>query len=953
MEEDRERLPLKDVWENWYEKRSVDLRDEDGLELVRAIATQFNGYTYADQTHLNLPDALVKLQTRLTNLEGQDGLVNSLNQLKYPLIIKTILTWLIRLYPPQHLFDFLLDATSIIIQSIPWEKIENNYQVWWFINDSMLGWVSLTKILKDYLKTHWTDPYQIRFWQLNQWLNQASGNWPYYSGERLSEIIATYHAGGINQADILASLIVRKTAKTENHSTHQSRPSFHDLSLITKRKNSDLDPILKEIGDRIRQRILEIELNRGDLPTAASYPALALSSIEGIDIIIKLLQALGKNTLIRGYTYDNLSQSAVFSHLIRVSFPAATDTPQAFAKQVKAAKIPEEQLINLGMYAPQWSNYVQEALGWKNYAEAVWWIHAHTKDNNWAVPTEIRETWVAQVSEQTPLSAQNLVDGAVDVQWFNRIYQQLKGEKWQTIMEAAKYASSSGGHKRSQLFAQAMLGEIEPKTLITRIQDKRHQDAIRALGLLPLKRGKQQEKDLLNRYQIIQEFIRTSRKFGSQRQTSEKLAAAIALENLARTAGYPDPQRLEWAMEAKSVADLREKPQTVTIDGVSVSLAITEGEPMITVLKQEKTLKSIPAKISKHPDIKALKDRKQEISRQASRMRISLEEAMCRGDNFTPSELQQLCNHPILSPMLTQLVFISDTAIGYPVEQGKALQNYQGKVHPIESNALRIAHSYDLLNTDEWHLWQQDCFDKKREQPFKQVFRELYILTPAEQATKTASNRYEGHQVNPRQALALLGKRGWITCPEEGVRKTFHKEGISVWLSFLEGFYTPAEVEGLTFQDICFIQRGEWKSLNLEDIPPRLFSEVMRDLDLVVSVAHQGGVDPEASLSTVEMRSALVRETCRLLKLKNVQLQNSHVLIEGKLGNYSIHLGSAVVHRQPGGSLCILPVHSQHRGRLFLPFADDDPKTAEVVSKVLLLAKDHTIKDPTILEQIL
>ena len=43
----------------------------------------------------------------------------------------------------------------------------------------------------------------------------------------------------------------------------------------------------------------------------------------------------------------------------------------------------------------------------------------------------------------------------------------------------------------------------------------------------------------------------------------------------------------------------------------------------------------------------------------------------------------------------------------------------------------------------------------------------------------------------------------------------------------------------------------------------------------------------------------------------------------------------------------------KHRGRLFLPFADNDPKTAEVISKALLLAKDGEIKDSTILEQIL
>jgi hypothetical protein len=62
-------------------------------------------------------------------------------------------------------------------------------------------------------------------------------------------------------------------------------------------------------------------------------------------------------------------------------------------------------------------------------------------------------------------------------------------------------------------------------------------------------------------------------------------------------------------------------------------------------------------------------------------------------------------------------------------------------------------------------------------------------------------------------------------------------------------------------------------------------TEVMRDLDLVVSVAHAGGIDPESST--------------------------------------------------------------------FLPFADNDPKTAEIVSKVILLARDELIKDSTILEHIL
>ncbi len=50
--------------------------------------------------------------------------------------------------------------------------------------------------------------------------------------------------------------------------------------------------------------------------------------------------------------------------------------------------------------------------------------------------------------------------------------------------------------------------------------------------------------------------------------------------------------------------------------------------------------------------------------------------------------------------------------------------------------------------------------------------------------------------------------------------------------------------------------------------------------------------------------------------------------------------------------LYVVPVHSQHRGRLFLPFIDDDPKTAEILSKVLLFAEDTKIRDPKILSQI-
>ncbi|MBQ7783925.1 MAG: hypothetical protein IJ368_08145 [Oscillospiraceae bacterium] len=89
-----------------------------------------------------------------------------------------------------------------------------------------------------------------------------------------------------------------------------------------------------------------------------------------------------------------------------------------------------------------------------------------------------------------------------------------------------------------------------------------------------------------------------------------------------------------------------------------------------------------------------------------------------------------------------------------------------------------------------------------------------------------------------------------------------------------------------------------------------------------------------------------------MFKLKNVRTEKNHAFIDGKYGSYSVHLGSGVIHKMGGAMINILPVHSQHRGKLFLPFADEDPKTAEILTKIILLAEDDKIKDPQILSQL-
>ncbi|HKD76969.1 MAG TPA: DUF5724 domain-containing protein, partial [Ktedonobacterales bacterium] len=419
---------------------------------------------------------------------------------------------------------------------------------------------------------------------------------------------------------------------------------------------------------------------------------------------------------------------------------------------------------------------------------------------------------------------------------------------WETLYAAAKFASGGIGHARAQLFADAMLGRINAEDIITRIQAKRHHDSVCALGLVPLP-AKQRDHAILKRYQVFQEFLRTSRKFGAQRRESEGKAVRIGMENLARTAGYSDPLRLQWAMELQEVADLRDGPVVVTYDGVAVTLRIDPlGQPHLDVAKQDKPLKQIPPRLKKEPEVIALRDRKRSLDQQLSRMRISLEQAMCREEIFAAGELAKLLGHPILAPMLEQLIFAGDGVMGYLIANGQALRTHDGRdLSVAPDTVLHIAHPYDLYRAGDWSQWQRECFIAERIQPFKQIFRELYVLTEAERSDGTVSHRYAGQQIQPRQAMALLGQRGWLSGGYDedsyyGASRTFHDRGLTASISYLYGGGTSVDVEGLTIDGVMFNRAGEWRgNLPLAEVPPVVFSETMRDMDLVVSVAHRGG----------------------------------------------------------------------------------------------------------------
>ncbi len=813
----------------------------------------------------------------------------------------------------------------------------------------------------------WTDDQLRRIWGLARWFadvadpatlddcsehdetrEHRSARIPRRLGLHVVDLM--HRRGVATDADVLDELVGPRTLS----------PSWRELawtSGLTRQyewqpRYSDE---VRALALKARDRVVEIELGRGEAPTRATRAVNALTHTGGLSVCLRALSALRRDAFQRGYAWHDWSRRATFSEMVRATVPGEGETPEAFAALAKELGLSRERLLQLATYAPQWSAHVEVALRRPGLADAVWWVHAHTKDQQWTVTPAIRNLWRDEIGRRTELSDEDLTAGAVDVGWFADVRAAIGPKGLEEVLAAAKYASSGSGHKRAELFARALDGRAPLKELRAAVVDRRHQDSLRALGLRPLS-PRRAAADLRERYDLMQAFLRESRQFGSQRQDSERSAVEIGLANLARTAGYRDPLRLGWAMEAAATADLVEGV-TITRDDVVIRLTIdADGSPELRIARGARVLKAVPAALRKDPEVRALTARQQEVRQAGARIRAGLEQAMVRGDAFTGEELAELRAHAALWPRLRELVLIDgDGALGRLSEDARALVPIEGDPQPLAAEAtVRIAHPVDLLAEGRWPQWQRDVLEAERRQPFKQLFRELYVAVPDEEEERApgTSRRYAGHQVKARQAMALLTSRGWLCEQWAPPTRTLREERLVVDVEIAEVWGTPLEVMPPVVEAVTFHRLGSPDPIALRDVEPRIFSEIMRDLDLVVSVAQAGDVDPEASMSTIEARAALVRETAALLGIGGVTIDGRRARIEGQLGQYAVHLGSGVVTRQPGGAVCIVPIDAQYRGRVFLPFADDDPRSAEVLSKVLLLARDDEIKDPSIRVQL-
>ncbi|WP_447800643.1 DUF4132 domain-containing protein [Pseudomonas kilonensis] len=467
------------------------------------------------------------------------------------------------------------------------------------------------------------------------------------------------------------------------------------------------------------------------------------------------------------------------------------------------------------------------------------------------------------------------------------------------------------------------------------------QPAMRIYGLLPVTGP----DDVRQRYLTLKKLHKEVRKYGAQRQANSHAAVQAGLENLARVAGYPSAIRLEWAMESQ----IAESALTAaTIDGYDITLVIDGLSPSLHICKAAKTLKTAPPAVRKNPDFIALKTQQTQLKEQIARFCRTLEAMMSSGETLALDDLKPLLKMPAVRLLLEQLIVqADDAALGWLDAATLTVTDLEGRQYVAE-RTLRIAHPFHLFTAGQLSAWQKEVVTHRRVQPFKQAFRELYLLTPAERDTGLWSNRFAGHRLKGKVAARLLQVRNWSTSSVEDIYYESKEHGIFALFNFLDTGHYLSETEHFTFDTIAFYR--DHKALPLEQVPPLLFSEIMRDADLLVSVAHTAD-DYSTSQETVQRRAELVGELIQGLGLRNVKCEGHFLHITGQRANYRIHLGSAAIHIEPGNYLCIVPAGSSST-EFYLPFADTDRKMAEVLSKMFLLLDDMNITDSLILEQI-
>ena len=497
--------------------------------------------------------------------------------------------------------------------------------------------------------------------------------------------------------------------------------------------------------------------------------------------------------------------------------------------------------------------------------------------------------------------------------------------------------------------------------------------------------------------------------------TAQKLIAS-ALENAARRIGLSADEIEEMSVPTYGLQEVGLRQDE--FDEICSELRISGNEvEQVWVRKDGKRLASAPKALKeKYPEkLREIAQAVKDIRKMLPAQRDRLDNLFLLQKKWTcVSWLTRYINHPLVGTIARRLIWRfskGDKAVSAIWFDGRMVERDGKPVNWLD----------DTTTVELWHPihaepdvvieWRQWLMDHEVLQPFKQAYREIYLLTDAELTTRVYSNRYAAHILRQHQFNSLCAAKGWRnslrlmvddtyppatkTLPQWGLRAEYWVEGIGdqygtdtnetgtylylttdqVRFYRMDAVENRAHAGGGGYSARRWNGTGHAEPLQLQEIPPLVFSEIMRDVDMFVGVASVGN-DPtwmdgggearyqdywhsysfgDLTESSKTRKQVLENLVPRLKIAERCKLTDKFLVVRGEIRTYKIHLGSGNILMEPNDQyLCIVPSRKKGemgKDKLFVPF-EGDQTLAIILSKAFLLAEDMKITDPTITRQL-
>src|SRR5262249_8952055 len=119
--ENRQDLPLRELWEGWWASRPAKTRDADGFEVLRVMNLPLDEVREGeeDADDWDEDDDTPRKDDPAVGAARRQIVPAEPIKVRYEVVIRELLNWFSRLYPPPAAADFVLDAAETALALVP------------------------------------------------------------------------------------------------------------------------------------------------------------------------------------------------------------------------------------------------------------------------------------------------------------------------------------------------------------------------------------------------------------------------------------------------------------------------------------------------------------------------------------------------------------------------------------------------------------------------------------------------------------------------------------------------------------------------------------------------------------------------------------------------------------------------------------------------------------------